>query len=659
MLTEITDSLVLKSKSPNFTRDSFEDKTAMNNYPSDHMDEGHISYCIADGKHYIFSSTKKINSETVILTGADRWTELPLTADEVKNYIKDNYIGIVDEVKHLTDLLATNNPQGRIFYVKENQQLYYNTYDNKANRGEQLSTYLQDQTGWFYPIASMITIGDLNSKIDNCIAKDEFNSSISAVTIDINDIKTNLDNYVSKSELEGKDYATKKEVIELIESIPDQPSIDDNVLKDYVKKTDSEYVNLKNSITVNTNGIATVSHKIDTLSKSITDEQKSLKEQINDAKGLSIAATAAVQTNLDNYIKGNTKDLNDVKEDIKTYKEFVEETYAKPSDISGLLNHYGPNAEYEHKWVGNEFAGDLVGKTGKEIASENYSYGAVFDQILFGDFTPKITQPSITTSIKPTWMNESSIEWYDEKNRIILLKAGSLGPDGADFNVGEYTDGVIGYPKGVTLANNYTNGLILQTDEKQSTTGFAKIQNKNGEWDYYRKDGNIYHVPGELEVGEYRYYTVSYFNQGSPVFDNNGQTISVWNENTPVEAQDYITINVSKPTLYNTVDKGMVENSLVYWTNDMEDYIELAPTCQCEQKISLPRQIKALYIWNGIAGGYAQVPMVNKKDKDGLLLQDLIPAYFEETIEDNGYYTYIYNSEKYGHRGDIKIKVKF
>ena len=51
--------------------------------------------------------------------------------------------------------------------------------------------------------------------------------------------------------------------------------------------------------------------------------------------------------------------------------------------------------------------------------------------------------------------------------------------------------------------------------------------------------------------------------------------------------------------------------------------------------------------------------MVYQKDGDGLLTENLVPAYFSESVDENDYYTYIYNSNENGHRGEIKIKVTF
>ena len=54
----IGDNLEYKGKSPNFTRDQFETIQEMRDYPADNIDEGHISYVLEDGKHYVYKTGK-------------------------------------------------------------------------------------------------------------------------------------------------------------------------------------------------------------------------------------------------------------------------------------------------------------------------------------------------------------------------------------------------------------------------------------------------------------------------------------------------------------------------------------------------------------------------------------------------------------------------
>jgi hypothetical protein len=278
--------------------------------------------------------------------------------------------------------------------------------------------------------------------------------------------------------------------------------------------------------------------------------------------------------------------------------------------------------------------------------------------MLFSDFEPKVTQPTINVELKSDWMGGMSIDWYNEKDRIIMVPAGTIGPDGSDFTYSDYTDATLTYPAGLSLPSNYTNGLVPSTDDQQTSIGFCRVKNEDGEWVYYSQDGTRYHVPGVLDPGEYRYYYVGFFRKGSPMVNNENMTIGEWSESTPVESQDYITFYVSKPVYYNTVD-GMVEKPLKSWNDVMSDEFTLVPSCQLEQSFMVPRKLKALYIWNDLLGGYGQVPMVKEKDAEGVETENIVPAYFKETIEENGYYTYKYDVATNGHRGAVKIKVEF
>lgn len=638
-MPQISSNFILRSKSPNFERDCFATKDEMNAVNSAWMDEGHISYCKGDGKHYIFRS----QTESGTLTGEARWTELKSVIDnDIIGFINSNSTYVVNEIDDLTHTLAGELPLGRIVYVKEDHSLYYNTYDNTIPAGEhQTSVCLEDSTNWFYPL-----------HID-------------------------LSNYVTSSDLQEalSDYVKTE----------DLPTIEGGVtqedLEDYVPKTEFEPV--KNQAITNTNAIGEIGDRVDALESSTVSKTELAAEKVGfdekyATKSFALDIQAGIEQKLDeDFVTQNEFDaykaeIEEYKTTVATgeeldahitefneYKEFVDETYAKPADISGLLNTYKPNVENKNKWVHSEFAGDLAGKTGEQIALESYSYSAVLDQMLFSDFEPKVTQPSITVKLKSNWMGGVSIDWYNEKDRIIMVPAGTVGPDGEDFTYGEYTDGELTYPAGLSLPSNYTNGLVPSTDEQQTSIGFCRIKNEDGEWVYYSQDGTRYHVPGTLEPGEYRYYYVGFFRKGSPMVNNENMTIGEWDESTAVESQDYITFYVSKPVYYNTVD-GMVEKPLKLWNDDvMSDEFALIPSCQLEQSFMVPRKIKALYIWNDLLGGYGRVPMVKEKDAEGVETENVVPAYFKETIEENGYYTYKYDAVTNGHRGAVKIKVEF
>lgn len=52
----VGDNFDYRGKKPNFTRDQFKTLQEMRDYPTDNIDEGHISYVLEDGKHYVYKT---------------------------------------------------------------------------------------------------------------------------------------------------------------------------------------------------------------------------------------------------------------------------------------------------------------------------------------------------------------------------------------------------------------------------------------------------------------------------------------------------------------------------------------------------------------------------------------------------------------------------
>ena len=85
-MPQISSNFILRSKLPNFERDSFRTLEDMQHVSPDWMDEGHISYCKSNGKHYIFHAVPNENGIPV-----STWTELipeTLSADNASNIVK-------------------------------------------------------------------------------------------------------------------------------------------------------------------------------------------------------------------------------------------------------------------------------------------------------------------------------------------------------------------------------------------------------------------------------------------------------------------------------------------------------------------------------------------------------------------------------------------
>ena len=608
-MPQIASNFILRSKLPNFERDQFETWKEMSEVNSQWMDEGHISYCKEDNKHYIFYS------QDGNLKGSARWTPL------YTNSINENTIGIisVDGPENLNAQLAKKLPQGSIIYVVSEKKHYCNLYVEGS-----------DKTEWFKPIQPSLDeyitknrIGEFteNTLIDhiksNYVAKNELKPYITrneigtwedekfdengdriAITLidhidnshytkeEIGDFNPNdgslvdyinskyntldgiadeIKNLISKSELE--EYVAKKvpNVEKLVTkeelddkgfiTIDDVPVLDDIVTKEELKEVD-------NRIDANQALIGHVISELEHYKDEVSNEYLPKNEAQDKYVEIkthqdSLADTySRLKTIDDNIIALQNKDIeieetHTTKEefeshltDFESFKEFVDETYVKPDEVSEKLNTYAPTVENRNKWIGSDFAGALAGKTGEEVAAMNYSYNAVLDQMLFFDFTPTVTEPSVEVGLAEDWQGPGTIiNWHDKKNRIIIVKCGSVGPDGGDFYPVNWKDAIISYPKGLNLSNKYTNGPIEQSDEKQSPVGFCKVRDENGEWVHYRSEGNKYHVPAVFEQeGEYRYYLVAYFKKGSPVINNEGLTISVIISNLYTLSVSFVTI---------------------------------------------------------------------------------------------------------------------
>lgn len=58
----VSDNFNLQSKAPNFVRDQFATVAAMKAFPETSLDEGHISYCVGDGKTYQYKSGNSVDA---------------------------------------------------------------------------------------------------------------------------------------------------------------------------------------------------------------------------------------------------------------------------------------------------------------------------------------------------------------------------------------------------------------------------------------------------------------------------------------------------------------------------------------------------------------------------------------------------------------------
>ena len=158
----------LLSKLPNFTRDSFADRAEMYSVDPDHMDEGHISYCAEDDKHYIYR-TDKNNNVT--------WTEL------IPNTL------IIDDIDDLTDAHAQELNPGSLVFVQNKNKLYYRT-------NEEYNESQDPPSGYF------VSIPNADEILDNYPSRNEIaNEYLSKATAENTylTIGTAKEDYLTKS----------------------------------------------------------------------------------------------------------------------------------------------------------------------------------------------------------------------------------------------------------------------------------------------------------------------------------------------------------------------------------------------------------------------------------------------------------------------------
>lgn len=350
---------------------------------------------------------------------------------------------------------------------------------------------------------------------------------------------------------------------------------------------------------------------------------KKYKENQNNPSGWFIPIITGLD--LDNYIT----------------KTDADERYAVKSDISNLMPDYNPDEAYTNTWIGNNYIKEFEGQTGEDLSKSTFSYTELFDKLFFQEYIPQYTQPSTEVDIKDNLFEQGSGfegRWYDEEKKIMITRRGSISPDASYFIPINSVDSYIQYPEGINHDRKFTNGVITNSINSNVSKPFCKIKLENGDWDYYKQEGEIYHIPITLTEPVYRFYLGAKFAKYSPLYNNKGQSMGYWDETNIIESQNYITIITSLPVKYNTKD-GMVENELLYWEDTMTDYFELDATCKVEQKFMLPRRAKRICVWNDLSG-YAQ------------------NLTFTESITGD-YYTYTYPHNTLGHRGAVKIKVEF
>lgn len=227
----------------------------------------------------------------------------------------------------------------------------------------------------------------------------------------------------------------------------------------------------------------------------------------------------------------------------------------------------------------------------------------------------------------------------------------SAKKNGIDILVNDITDTsqdwLTSQPNSDAIKYNLDRGTINYEDYKY----FPKNEYGN-EISFYYITGNVTitkMVPRVLgnayAVGDHKYYVYYNINakenNTSPYKDQHG--IDLKDRYTKIESNDII-FNYTKP-IYATTDRsGLVKQKLIPWDEKMEAEFKLVATAHKPQQIKTPRPIQHLYI----------------KSLSNYIEENINDWNMVETTENtHSYYTYTYNTNKNGHRGDAYIKIEF
>ena len=166
-MPQIKNNFTLKSKSPNFDRDSFISKNAMKEMPTAWMDEGHISYCQEDGNHYTFSVLNKFDTETgyfKLFKDSEELTEIQRDIDDLyarinnlptgggDNNIPEGLMDILNDlIARVNELYAKEYPVTCSLNISGGTVLEYNPYDSTQTSHTKTLTIGVQYKGSNYP----------------------------------------------------------------------------------------------------------------------------------------------------------------------------------------------------------------------------------------------------------------------------------------------------------------------------------------------------------------------------------------------------------------------------------------------------------------------------------------------------------------------------
>ena len=258
--------------------------------------------------------------------------------------------------------------------------------------------------------------------------------------------------------------------------------------------------------------------------------------------------------------------------------------------------------------------GDI--KKGTKLSElKGKSYDQLFDAILFPTINPIITNPSASLAFQ----NYSNIQ-----------EIGSAGPTDSNFKK-TFNRG------NITLNGefqNYTAGTII---ESQSFV-YADNDESKKTFDVVKEGTTIFK------------YKVSY-NEGSQPLNNKGGLYG-----TPLAAGSVVSSSLELVGVYPwfATTNGATDNTTIKQTlkknNTTSNEFTLLATATCSQIIETPIAISNIYIKDSVSGNFIESTL------NAYILTEVTKNINGNTVT---YYRYTYDSNTYGGRGEITLKIKF
>lgn len=259
--------------------------------------------------------------------------------------------------------------------------------------------------------------------------------------------------------------------------------------------------------------------------------------------------------------------------------------------------------------------GDI--KAGTSITELNgLTYNELFDKILFASMYPTFVHPSIQIKLS---------------GFSTFVEVGSTAPKASDFIV-SFNRG------GIYLGDNFQNYRSGELNEGES---FFFIDN----------DEDNTKLPSTIKGGNTIYKYKAIYEEGPQPYDNKGMAYGF-----PLPAGSVVSSGITITGIYPwyATTEGATEDNLIKQplkgTNTYSNEFVLQSAALCPQIIETPEEITGIKVKDPISGNYIESSLVTYTKTE--VLKDI-------NGNEKTYYQYRYNTDEYGFRGEVSLKIKF